>query len=126
MSRITLHLKKQGRLHEIIDWDSGGVYTFREGISSTIHNTRLHFTRSHRSDVPGQNANSRGGRGRPTQVTVTIDEVVTRDQTDFLDISDDVDTRDLSIHDSDPLEMKKPVEWHEMQGLGAKGDLPPV
>lgn len=119
MSRITLHLKKQGRLHEIIDWDSGGVYTFR-GITSTIHNTRLHFARSGPTDAPGRGVDSTSSQHRPTQVTVTIDELITRE--DYLDVSDDAATREVSVHDLD--DTKKDNEWHEMSvRSGTKGTL---
>lgn len=132
MSRITLHLKKQGRLHEIIDWDSGGVYTF-SGIANSIHHTtsRLHFNagRSHRSE--GRGGNSQGSHNGPTQVTVTIDELVTRDfNTGFLDVSDDTDAETRAPSMKDPAETKKHVEWLEMSAvdrerLHAKDD-PPV
>ncbi|KAH8085961.1 hypothetical protein BXZ70DRAFT_900026, partial [Cristinia sonorae] len=129
MSRITLHLKKQGRLHEVIDWDSGGMYTFRGGIASTIHNTRLHFTRSHHTQ-PSQRASSPENHSRPTQVTVTIDELVTRDGAEryeeFLDIEDDAEgtTREPSL--KDPSEATKHVEWHELTVMNGKTDQSPV
>ena len=111
MSRITLHLKKQGRLNEVLDWDSSGRYTFH-GISNTLQATRLKFARSHQTDPHGREVRSNGSHDRPTEVTVTIDELVTHDpHIDFLDLSDDAETRDTYVEDRTDT---KPSEWHEL------------
>ncbi|THH30580.1 hypothetical protein EUX98_g3603 [Antrodiella citrinella] len=117
MSRITLHLKKQGRLHEVIDWDSGGAHTLRSGIVSAVQPTRLYFARSHHSDRAPHSDSHGTSQGRPTEVTVTIDELVTHDRVDFLDVSNDHDagTREPSLHEYS--DTKKHVEWHEMNRI---------
>ncbi|CAL1713532.1 unnamed protein product [Somion occarium] len=101
MSRITLHLKKQGRMNGMIS------DVKRNSVPSNVHHSHLRFARSHHGVTSTVNP----------EVTVTIEELVTHDDgSASLDNSD----RPGSIG-----QQSKRVEWHEMENMN-RGPNPVV
>ncbi|KAI0075080.1 hypothetical protein K474DRAFT_1709320 [Panus rudis PR-1116 ss-1] len=99
MSRITLHLKKQGRLGE-------GTEENTLDIPTGVHDSEFRFARSRTSRVTG--------RSRNPEVTITIEELVTRDDTE------DESSREHSR--SRPGTSKQ--EWHELHSVGSQRAIP--
>ena len=123
MSRITLHLKKQGRLQDVIDWDNGAVFSVRSGIASTVQYTRNALRFAHGSQTTDGSHRSHPA-SHSTQVTVTIDELITRDRMErgengLMETSEDSETSGApSLKDHGE---QKHLKLHIMQSICEKG-----
>ena len=122
MSRITLHLKKQGRLTSVVS-DHISLQTIGQSLGGLFH-SQLRFARTNGATTTTTTNN----RAPNPEVTVTIEELVTRDD-DRLASDSDIDDSDISKanssilphhhHDTQPnrsAEAKRP-EWHQMQRM---------
>ena len=122
MSRITLHLKKQGRLTTVVS-DHISLQTIGQSLGG-LFPSHLRFARTN-----GAGATSTVNNRSPNpEVTVTIEELVTRDD-DRMASDSDVDDSDISKanssilphhpYDTQPTrnaETKRP-EWHQMHRM---------
>ncbi|KAK7689838.1 hypothetical protein QCA50_006477 [Cerrena zonata] len=120
MSRITLHLKKQGRLNTVTSDDKWSIQTIGQSLGGFFP-SQLRFARTNKG------ATGSAGNHHPNpEVTVTIEELVTRD--DDLSPESDLDDTDRSKGGSSILphhfehhpgrdDGAKRAEWHEMHSM---------
>lgn len=122
MSRITLHLKKQGRLNNNVSDEKFSIQTIGQTLGG-LFPSHLRFARSNGATSSANN------RGLNPEVTVTIEELVTRDDDRTAGADSDLDEGDLSKAGSSILphhhersshrrddDVKRP-EWHEMHSM---------
>jgi len=122
MSRITIHLKKQRQATEVVELGPTGTHVVR---GSSIFHPHLHSALSFARDLVSSSSNkhhnvsshshnqTRGQHAQNVlnpQVTITIEELVVRDEEDDAgNLSDST-----SSYGTDP---KTRPEWHEMRDL---------
>lgn len=124
MSRITLHLKKQGRLNTVTSDDKWSIQTIGQSLGGFFP-SQLRFARSN-----GGTTGSAGNRHPNPEVTVTIEELVTRDDDGTTSPESDLDDTDQSKGGSSilPHHLEHPshperdtdakrTEWHEMHRM---------